>query len=90
MKLAHLRKEIDEVDWQLLQLLAKRLSLVEAIGEYKQENNLPVLDLGREEQLLSGRKQQGRELELRAEFIDQLFALILAESRRRQGFANGK
>lgn len=84
MKLATLRKEIDEIDWQILKLLARRLRLVRDIGEYKKKNRLPVLDVQREKELILERKEQGDGLKLKDEFIDNFFSLILKESRRIQ------
>jgi len=39
---------INEVDEQLVHLFEKRMHAVEGILQYKQENNLPVLDSSRE------------------------------------------
>ena len=42
-----LRKQIDEIDEQLLTILAKRNRISMEIGTYKKENNMPVLQTGR-------------------------------------------
>ena len=53
MELADYRKELDKTDAQLLELFKKRMSTVKNIAEYKKENNLPVLQQGREREILA-------------------------------------
>lgn len=48
-----LRKEIDVIDDALLNLLAKRMEIVQKIGEYKQKRGLPALDQKRWDALLT-------------------------------------
>lgn len=47
-----LREEINKIDEQLLDLIAQRIGVVKAVGEYKKEKGLPVVDKKREEELL--------------------------------------
>ena len=44
------RLEINDIDTQLVQLFEQRMHAVESIIQYKLENQLPILDTGREEQ----------------------------------------
>lgn len=53
MNLEQSRKTIDEIDSQLTKLFAERMSCAAEIAAYKKENNLPVLDAGRERQKLA-------------------------------------
>lgn len=84
MKLAKLRKQIDEIDRRIVQLLSERFKLTQSVSEYKKENNLSVLDANREQALLAEVMRRGKKLGLRDEFIDKLFSLILEESRWQQ------
>ena len=43
-KLENLRKEIDKIDSEIIQLLAKRFKVVKQIGVFKKENKLDVID----------------------------------------------
>lgn len=52
MDLLELRKQIDEVDEQLIPLLLKRMSISEKVAEYKVKNGLPVLNEKREKEIL--------------------------------------
>lgn len=51
-KLEQARKEINNVDKQIVKLFEKRMMAVEKIAKYKIANNLPILDSSREKQLL--------------------------------------
>ena len=42
------RKQIDEIDDQMVDLFARRMAVASEIARYKQEKGLPVLDAGRE------------------------------------------
>lgn len=52
MDLLDLRKEIDEIDEQLIPLLLKRMSISEQVARYKVERDIPVLNAEREQQIL--------------------------------------
>lgn len=52
MELKDYRKQIDDIDTQLLSLFAQRMDVSAAIAAYKKENNLPVLDSQREREKL--------------------------------------
>lgn len=43
-----LRKEIDQIDRELVQLVEKRMKVSTEIAEYKLANNIPVMDAQRE------------------------------------------
>ncbi|MFA6532502.1 MAG: chorismate mutase [Patescibacteria group bacterium] len=51
-----LRKQIDEIDKQIVNLLAKRMQVVEKVGKYKKENNLPPLDKRRWQEVIKTKK----------------------------------
>ncbi len=51
-KLYELRKRIDEIDEQIIELLEERLRIAKEIGEIKRELNLPIRDEKREEEVL--------------------------------------
>lgn len=47
-----LRKEIDSIDKKLVELFEKRMSVAQEIADYKKENNFPIFDKFREEEVL--------------------------------------
>ena len=47
------RKEIDEIDKQLMELFERRLDVAARVAEYKAENKLPIYNGERESQVIS-------------------------------------
>lgn len=82
MELENIRKDIDLLDEELLNLLIKRIDLSESVIQTKLRNNLPVLNAQREEQILARvSKNTPAEYE---EFILEIYKAILKESKRYQ------
>lgn len=52
MDLDQIRKDIDQIDQELVALLERRIVCVGQIVEYKEQQGLPVLDQGREREVL--------------------------------------
>ncbi len=79
-KLNNLRKEIDLIDDQLLQTLAKRLKIVSEIGLYKKELKLPALDKKRWNEVLETRIKLGKKLRLSEKLVKKIFEAIHEEA----------
>lgn len=75
-KLADLRRQIDSLDEQLLQLLARRMADVRSVGQYKKGRGLPPLDEQRWQTVLQTRLDRAESLGLSEEFIAKLYQLI--------------
>lgn len=52
MDLNTLRADIDSIDSQILKLFVERMDVCRKVGEYKKANNIPVMQGGREAQVL--------------------------------------
>lgn len=79
-----LRKEIDKQDWALLEILARRFSLVKTIACLKDKNDIPFRDLERERQVLEDRVARAQAAGLESELVIGLFQLIMDHSLRLQ------
>jgi chorismate mutase len=75
-QLDDLRQEIDALDDQMLQILARRFAVVRAVGHYKQAHGLPPLDEQRWQALLKEGLSQAELLNLPPDFITELYELI--------------
>ena len=75
-----LRRQIDEVDEQLLSLLAKRMHISQEIGTYKKEHNMPILQNKRYDEILDKRGKMGQSLDLDPAFISEIMKAIHEES----------
>jgi chorismate mutase len=82
--LSELRREIDEMDERLLDIISKRMAISREIGRYKKENNIPVLQPLRYDRLVSRRISQAAELMIDEEFIKLILEAIHEESVRQQ------
>ena len=82
--LAELRGEIDDIDGELLQLLARRMEVSTRIGEYKKRNNVAVVQMDRWKQILADHIAVGGSLGLDQALVDAVFEAIHQASIRRQ------
>ena len=82
--LAALRGEIDEIDSELLQLLARRMEVSAQIGVYKKRNNITVVQLDRWKKILSDHVATGADMGLSPELINEVFEAIHQASIQRQ------
>lgn len=81
--LSDIRKDITETDNRLAELFVRRMKLVKEVAEYKMANGLPVLDPGRESEVLENGAARVDDEELRSYYISFLKD-IMAVSRRYQ------
>ena len=82
--LSELRRQIDGVDEQMLELLAKRMRISREIGIYKKEHNMPILQSPRYSEILEKRSDMGKQMDLNPEFIKEMLKEIHEESVRQQ------
>ncbi|MDE7088969.1 MAG: bifunctional 3-deoxy-7-phosphoheptulonate synthase/chorismate mutase type II, partial [Prevotella sp.] len=79
-----LRKQIDELDDQLMDLLAKRMGVCREIGKYKKEHNMTVLQTSRYNEILEKRGVQGSLTGMSPEFVAKVFESVHEVSVRQQ------
>lgn len=82
--LTALRKQIDELDNELMTLLTKRMRVSREIATYKKEHNMAVVQTGRYSEILEKRGAQGQLCGMDAEFVKKIFEAIHEESVRQQ------
>jgi chorismate mutase len=83
MDIEHWRREIDDIDEELLRLLNMRARLAMKVGVLKHAANLPFCDPDRERSVLQ-RLQEMNSGPLDTRAIDKVFRRIIRESRRVQ------
>ena len=79
-----LRSQIDELDNELLELLAKRMRISCEIAHYKKDHNLTVLQPARYNEILETRSIQGTRCGMNVKFVKNIFEGIHEESIRQQ------
>ena len=83
-KLEELRSEIDKLDEELIDILGRRMKIVEEIGKYKKENNITILQLKRWSHIIHDRVETGVRIGLSREFLLKLLETLHEESIQRQ------
>ena len=81
--LSEVRKEIDGIDEQIVELFEKRLKLVTQVAEYKLAVGKKVLDKEREQEKLKTLMAQA-ESDFSRKSVNELFQQIMAICRKRQ------
>ena len=82
--LQELRRRIDSIDDELLNLLSQRSEISSKIGIIKKEHNLTVLQHDRWNSVLSNRIEKGKSLGLKEELVKDIFETIHKDSIDRQ------
>lgn len=82
MDLSEIRREINDIDEQMIALFKKRMETVVEVAKYKQENHMPVLDRTRERQVLCRVAElAGEDLE---HYAKMLYTTLMDVSRNHQ------
>jgi len=78
--LGKLRDKIDDVDQQLVDLLAQRIALVAEVGEIKSEHGLPIYVHERETAMLEKRREEAESKGVPGDLIEDVLRRVMRES----------
>ena len=79
-----LRRQLDEIDDKVVELLARRMSICREIGQYKKDHNMTVFQAGRYREILEKYGTKGELCGLDPKFVSDIFESIHQESVRQQ------
>ena len=82
--LSALRKQIDTLDNDLMDLLTRRMRVSREIATYKKEHDMAVVQTGRYSEILDKRGAQGVLCGMDADFVRKIYEAIHEESVRQQ------
>ncbi|MDE5918394.1 MAG: bifunctional 3-deoxy-7-phosphoheptulonate synthase/chorismate mutase type II [Duncaniella sp.] len=82
--LVHLRRQIDQLDNELLEVLGKRMNVSREIGAYKRDHNMPVVQATRYGDIMTSRILAAKSMGMSEDFMRQIFSSIHEESVRIQ------
>src|SRR5574344_513205 len=74
-----LRKQIDEIDNSIIEVLAKRMRISREIGQYKKEHGMTILQTARYTEILEKRGAQGSLMGIDPECVQKIFEAIHEE-----------
>ena len=81
-ELAALRNEIDEIDRGIVELLARRLDVCRRVADVKSRGATSIIQPERVRQVLTSRRQWAIDRGIDADFAEQIFRTLLAETHR--------
>ena len=81
---SELRWQIDQIDEDILDLLARRMQVSAEMGKYKKQNDMPALQTIRYSEIIEHRTEYGKTLGLEPEFVRDVIKEIHEESVRKQ------
>ncbi|MAG91565.1 hypothetical protein CMO83_02715 [Candidatus Woesearchaeota archaeon] len=84
MEIEEIRKQVDELDDEILNNLIKRKDLVKELSTIKKEMNTPVFDEKRETEILNRLRKKAKEYGLEENFVAAIFKIILENSKLEQ------
>ena len=82
--LNELRRQIDDCDNNLIEILSKRMRVCREIGTFKKEHGMTILQTSRYNEILEKRGAQGSLCGMDSEFVKHVFEAIHEESVRQQ------
>lgn len=75
-KLKDWRKQIDDIDEDILAFLAERMKIVGEIGKFKRLHSIALLDEKRWQKVLESKLSKANGLNLSEKFVQKLYDLI--------------
>ena len=84
MDLENLRKRLNELDRQLIELIAERQSVVEQVSEYKLSEGQGTRDFNREKQVLDSARAGAEQMGIAPDIAEQVMRLLIQTSLTRQ------
>ena len=83
MMLEEQRQKIDQIDRQIVALFEERTNVVEEVAKIKLENDIPILDSDREEQVIFKVQSYLKDESLKDE-LAELYTELMSISREHQ------
>ena len=79
-----LRRQIDSIDSELIDILNRRMNVSREIGQYKKEHRMPVFQVDRHDDVLKSRIRLAKDMGLDEDFMKTILSAIHEESVRLQ------
>ena len=76
--------QIDEIDAQLISMMATRMKVAREIGRVKRDSNMPILQSSRWEDVLGRSVAEGVKQGMSGEFVRRIFEAVHQESIEQQ------
>jgi chorismate mutase len=77
MTLDELREEIEDIDRELVELIARRTYVADTIAQVKAERDLPTTDEKQEERVMERAGRNAEQFEVDANLVKAVFRLLI-------------
>ena len=84
IELTNHRIKLDQIDLEIIKLMAKRMNITIQIGHLKSKNNIPIYQENRWNTVLKERMEFGEKMNLDQHFIKKYMEIVHEESIRIQ------
>lgn len=81
--LKQLREKIDQIDEKLVELFEERMETVLEVASYKKENNIPVLNQSREDEVIEKNKNRLKNKSF-GDSLEKFFIYLMSLSKEEQ------
>ncbi len=77
MNLDELREEIQEIDHDLVELIARRTYVASTIAEVKEREGLPTTDEGQEQRVMDRAGENAERFDVESNLVKAIFRLLI-------------
>nr|WP_255198851.1 chorismate mutase [Halorarius litoreus] len=77
MNLDELREEIENIDRQIVELIAQRTYVAESVAQVKRENDIPTTDEGQEEAVMDRAGENAERFDVDSNLVKAVFRLLI-------------
>jgi len=77
-----LRKQIDDIDSAIVELLAQRMEVCREVADLKSQTQTAIIQPQRVREVLTTRRQWAIDNDVDPDFVEQLFRILLSETHR--------
>ncbi|WP_435364077.1 chorismate mutase [Haloarchaeobius sp. DYHT-AS-18] len=77
MNLDELREEIEEIDRDIVELIARRTYVADTIAQVKEEQGLPTTDEAQEQAVMDRAGENAERFEVEANLVKAIFRLLI-------------
>ena len=77
MSLAELREEIETIDREIVELIARRTYVAETVAQVKAEREMPTTDEKQEERVMERAGENAEQFDVDANLVKAIFRLLI-------------
>lgn len=77
MSLAELREEIETIDREIVELIARRTYVAETVAQVKEKDGIPTTDEGQEQRVMDRAGENAERFDVDANLVKAVFRLLI-------------